>query len=173
MTVDGRVVKAGKRLVFTECRVTWGGVLVAHAEGQFARVGRAGANTEMELPEPDPREVFEMGTGGSALSLPLARALGFAHLESGVVEMAFGDYVSNSSGILHGGVASALALAAAEHAAGTPAVHAGIQFLSPGRQGPFVATASPFEGERSGVWRSETTDSASGTVMNRAVVRTV
>lgn len=172
LTVDGSVVKAGRRLVFTECLVTWGNALVAHAEGQFARVGRAGANADMEIPEPDPNEVFEMGTG-RGLTAPLGEALGFNRGEAGNVQMRFGDYVSNSSGILHGGVASALVLAAAELAAEAPAVQAGIQFLSPGREGPFVATAAPFEGERTGVWRSETTDSHGGNVMNRAVVRTI
>ena len=177
LRVEGRVVKAGRRLVFTECEVRWHDVLVAHARGQFARVGRTGSNTHMEVPEPDPDEVFEMGNPGSRGAgdtgdQALSRSIGFTTQGPGSVELEFCEYVSNSSGILHGGVAAALVLAAAEDAAGAPARSAEVQFLSAGRQGPFRAHAESFEGEGPGVWLAQTTDSATDTLMNRAVVRT-
>ena len=157
--VEGRVVKAGRRLAFTECTVKWQDVLLAHARGQFARVGRAGSNTHMDVPEPDPDEVFEMDNPHGRPTQPLSRALGFTDEGPGSVALEFSEYVSNSSGILHGGVASALVLAAAEDAAGAPATAAEVQFLSAGRKGPFLAGAVPFEGERPGVWMAETSDS--------------
>ena len=199
LRVEGRVVKAGRRLVFTECEVRWHDVLVAHARGQFARVGRTGSNTHMDVPEPDPEEVFEMGNPGSRGAVDmtdqapgrpmdmadqapgrpmdmadqaLSRSIGFTTRGPGAVELEFCEYVSNSSGILHGGVAAALVLAAAEDAAGAPAGSAEVQFLSAGRQGPFLAHAERFEGEGPGVWLAQTTDSATDTLMNRAVVRT-
>lgn len=188
LRVEGRVVKAGRRLVFTECEVRWHDVLVAHARGQFARVGRTGSNTHMEVPEPDPNEVFEMGNPGSrgtgdmadqALGRPmdmadqaLSRSIGFTTRGPGAVELEFCEYVSNSSGILHGGVAAALVLAAAEDAADAPARSAEVQFLSAGRKGPFRAHAESFDGEGPGVWLAQTIDSATDTLMNRAVVRT-
>ena len=62
--------------------------------------------------------------------------------------------------------------AAAELPAEAPATQADIQFLSAGRKGPFVATGHHFDGERVGVWKSETVDTATDTLMNTAVVRT-
>ncbi|MGI9578725.1 MAG: acyl-CoA thioesterase domain-containing protein [Microthrixaceae bacterium] len=170
--VDGLVVKAGKRLVFTQCSVRWNDLLVAHARGQFARVGRAGANQHMDIPTPDPGEVFRMGTDEGHLAEHLGKSLGIRPAESGALEMRFDEYVSNSSGILHGGVACALVLASAEAAADAPVRSADVQFLSPGRQGPFVAIANRIDEEQPGVWQAETTDSATSTLMNRAVVRT-
>ena len=173
LVVEGAVLKAGKRLVFSECTVTWEGTLVAHAQGQFARVGRAGSNVDMEVPQPDPSVTFEMGPAASGLDRCLSDRLGFRRSPRGSIEIDFGPYMANSSGLLHGGVAAALAICAAEEVAGAPAGNASIQFLAAGRQGPFVAEGRGFPGERPGVWRTETRDSAGGTLMNTAVVRTV
>ncbi|MCP4436518.1 MAG: hypothetical protein GY812_13615 [Actinomycetia bacterium] len=176
LMVHGRVVKAGKRLIFVECRVECGDVLVAHAEGQFARVPRAGANREMEMPGVDPDAVWRMGGDACALTQPFPASLGLESAAPGdqpaAIELGFDGYVANSAGILHGGVAAALAISPAELAATAPAASASVQFLSPGRNGPFRSTASRFAGHRDGVWQTEAFDLADGRPMLRAVVTT-
>jgi acyl-coenzyme A thioesterase PaaI-like protein len=158
LVVDGRVLKAGRRLVFVEAEVRWlpeggssgaaagaggelGSAVVAYAAGQFAKVGRAAHNATMDIPDPDPGEIFAMALADSALPEPFPRRMGLRPVGPATVELASSDYVCNSSGILHGGVVAAVAVAAAEHAAGAPAVHAFVQYLSAGRTGPFRATA--------------------------------
>lgn len=176
LVVAGQVVKSGKRLIFVEGDVCWQGRLVAHGEGEFARVGRADRNADMDLPAADPDEVWEMGTPDSGLDRPYPERLGFEVVDGpgGVVEMPFDEYTRNSSGILHGGVVGALAIAAAEAAAEAPAVHAHVQYLSPGRTGPFRTGAAPrYQGAAGNVWRTETADVADARTMTRAIVTTL
>lgn len=166
LVVDGRIVKAGKRLIFVAADITWRGRLVAHAAGEFARVTRANHNLSMEMPEPDADEVFALGVPESGLARPYPIRLGMRLVDEagGVIEMPFDTYTRNSSGILHGGVVGALGLAAAEAAAGAWAVSGHMQFLSPGRVGPFRTRATFRYRNRDGgaVWRTETFDMGDG-----------
>lgn len=176
LVVDGRIVKAGRRLVFVEAEARWEGRLVAHAEGQFARVGRADRNLDMAMPDPDPDQTFALGLPGSGLDRPYADRLGLRVVDgpAGAVELAFDGYTRNSSGILHGGVVGALALAGAEAAAGAPASAAQVQYLSPGRVGPFRTRAElRYEQATGRVWRVDTIDGGDDDrAMTRAVVTT-
>ncbi len=185
LVVEGRVVKAGKRLVFVEAVARWDGhadrPIVALASGEFARVGRLGDNLTMEMPPPDPDEVFSMGLDSSALPMAYCERLGLRIIRGsdGVVEMPFTDYVRNSSGILHGGVVGALTVAAAEAASGQRVADAHVQYLSAGRHGPFRCRAERLEVVgTSRVWRTETLDVGGasggddGHLMTRATVTT-
>jgi acyl-coenzyme A thioesterase PaaI-like protein len=166
LVVDGRVVKAGKRVIFVEADVWWGEQLVAHAAGEFARVNRADRNVDMEMPDPDPDQVFALALPDSGLEVPFPRRLGMEIVdrEEGMIDMAFGPYTRNSSGILHGGVVGALAVASAEVAAGAPASAAHVLYLSPGRVGPFRTRAARRyeDGGRAIVWRTQTFDAGNG-----------
>jgi acyl-coenzyme A thioesterase PaaI-like protein len=165
LAVDSTVVKAGKRLVFVEATVRWGSVLVAHAQGEFARVPRADQNLEMDGLEPDPGQVFALGLPDSGLDKPYPERLGLATLDAsgGVLDLPFEDYTRNSAGILHGGVVGALALTAAEAASGGRVIAAHVQYLSAGRVGPFRTTAERWYGQGDGVvWRTETRDQGHG-----------
>lgn len=186
VVVDGRVVKAGTRLVFVEAVARWDGhpdrPIVALASGEFARVGRRGDNLSMDMPTPDPDEVFSMGLAESRLPVPYRERLGLRVVDgpAGVVEMPFTDYVRNSSGILHGGVVGALAVAAAEAAAGERVTDAHLQYLRAGRHGPFRTGAERLDAVGTGrLWRTETFDvgggaggDAPGHLMTRATVTT-
>jgi acyl-coenzyme A thioesterase PaaI-like protein len=162
LVVDGHAVKVGRRLVFVEADVRWGDVLVATTAGEFAKVGRAERNVGMEMPAPDPTAVFAMGQPHTGLDRSYPERLGIEVVDAaaGVVVMPFESYTRNSSGILHGGVVAALAVAAAEAAAGAPAIEAHVQYLSPGRVGPFRTCAERRYEQASGatVWRTETLD---------------
>lgn len=173
LLVEGRVRKAGRRLVFVTGRVTWGEVLIAHVDGEFAKVGRADRNTEMEIPPPDPDQIIEMALPGSGLTSPYVEGLGVTTLDpdAGRLRLEFGPYTRNSSGILHGGVVAALGVRAAELAAGAAAEHLAIQCLSAGRVGPFETTAEPMEGHPGPVWCTTTVDTADDRLMTAAVVR--
>ncbi len=184
--VDSQVVKVGLRLVVVEAEVCWEGRLLAQTQGAFARVGRADRNVGIDLPGPDPGAVWEMGAG--ALDrVPFGEVLGLrvdgpgGGSEGGGVALDFGEYVINSSGLLHGGVVAALSLAAAEQAGGsTPTADSGpavltanVQFLSPGRVGPFEAGASHRASLPGGeLWSTETRDVGGGQVMARGLVTT-
>lgn len=165
LRVEAEVVKAGKRLVFVESTVRWDGApdrpVVALATGEFARVGRAGHNAAMELPEPDPDAVVSMALEGSRLPVSFRRRLGVDVLDAagGVVAAPLVDYVRNSSGILHGGVVGALAIAAVEAASGHRVVDVTLQYLSPGRVGPFRTRAERLPTDGAGpLWRAEVLD---------------
>jgi acyl-coenzyme A thioesterase PaaI-like protein len=177
IVVDGRVTKAGKRLIFVEADVRWGDRLIAHAAGEFARVPRANHNRSLEIPEPDPDEISSMALPESGLDRPYPVRLGMETVDEadGVIELSLGSYTRNSGGILHGGVVGALAIAAAERAAGVPAVGAHVQFLSPGRIGPFRTRASLAYERADGarVWHTETFDTGDDDrVMTQARVTT-
>ena len=170
VVVDGRVVKAGKRLVFVEAVARWDGhpdrPIVALASGEFAKVGRRGDNLTMDLPPPDPDQVFAMGLEGSALGVPYRERLGLRVVDGpgGIVELPFTDYVRNSSGILHGGVVGALAVASVEAAAGERVTDAHVQYLSAGRHGPFRTSVERLDAVGTGrLWRTQTFDVGGGT----------
>lgn len=189
--VDSRVVKVGRRLVVVEGTVSWEGRLLAHTQGAFARVGRADRNVGIDLPVPDAEAVWELGSGSLA-SAPFGEVMGLRNDDGdgAAVALDFGDYTVNSSGLLHGGVVAALSLAAAERAGtlaaaeragetgaarvpGQAVLGANVQFLSPGRVGPFVASASPLAALPGGqLWSTETRDTGGGQVMARATVTT-
>jgi acyl-coenzyme A thioesterase PaaI-like protein len=192
LVVDGTVVKAGKRLVFVEADAGWvpgssapdrsghsegaGRVRVALASGEFAKVGRMDANVGMVMPDPDPDEVHSMALPDSRLPDPYPERLGMSVVDAsaGVVELPFTSYARNSSGILHGGVVGALAVTAAEAAAGTSALDAQVQYLSAGRVGPFRTRAELLGDHEAGrLWRTETFDAGDDDRrMTRATVTT-
>jgi acyl-coenzyme A thioesterase PaaI-like protein len=160
---------------------TSAGRRIAWATAEFARVPRADRNVDLDFERPDTSAVHSLALEDSGLTRPYPESVGMQVLdaEKGVIELAFVPYIRNSAGILHGGVMGTLAVEAAEVAARAEhptarASGADIQFLSPGRVGPFrTSTESMSVRPIDHVWRVETRDLGDAErAMTRALVTT-
>lgn len=171
-----RVLRAGRRAVVTETRVTdegAGAALIAHGTLTSAVLMPEGG------PPAWPRPAFlAAGPEPGDDAPPLLEWLGMrseATAEGAVVTIELADDLRNPWGILHGGITATLADVAGEHAVtavtGAPAatVDTVLHYLSPGRVGPVRATARRLGRRADGhVVRIEIDDLGAGRLMSVA-----
>ena len=176
ITLEARILRAGKRSLVASVEVLSSGVPSAHGSVEFTRIRRE-ASQHRGRPADVSGEWRRMGEG-PLLDRQIEQACGIRVVEAatGLVEVDRAGFVANSIGTLQGGVVALLADVSAAATVGPDARTVDLQFrfLAQTGVGPARATAEIIRSDSDGtVVRVEIIDADNGTLVGWAVCRVV